>query len=362
MKRVAATGAVICALTLCSGAAVAGEPGAGAGSEAAPAGVGVAVLMPRHDADTITVAQAQAFREAVVRALGEAHLAALDLKEVDRRLTVADLSCSTSQCLARRAELLNTRLLLGGKLERIEETAGWAVALWLYDAKRKSTRAALESRCQACTEEENLKRAGPLTVKLLEEALHTQGARIEVRSRPEGASVRIDKELVGVTNMTFGVKPGVHMVEVSHKASGGQRRYKVKVSPGRKILVEADLIGGGRGAVMVGSLNAGIWKWVSLGIGIAGVGAGAALWALDGRQTCDKAEDYFQCPEHYDTGGPGIGLVVAGGVVLAGAALLFVLDAGGAKEEEEGAPAGKSAGIAPWVGRKAGGLSAAVSF
>lgn len=325
---------------------------------AAEPGAGVAVLMPRHDAASVTVAQAQAFREAIAAALGEAHLAALDLKEVDRRLAVADLSCDTKVCMARRSKLLNTRFLLGGRLERVEQTAGWALALWLYDVRRGSTVATLEDRCEQCTGEDAVARARPLTVRLLQEAVRTRGARVEVRSRPSGAEVRIDGELAGVTDMTFGVEPGEHVIQVVHKDTEARRKYKIRVGPGRKVVVDAELRRGA-GAVSVGSINAGTWKWVSLAIGLAGVGAGAALWAVDGKQTCDRAAEHFQCPEHYDTLAPGIGLVAAGAVVLAGAALLFFIDATAEGADDS---AGERAGVAPWLGRKSGGVTAAVTF
>jgi len=311
-------------------------------------------MMPRHDAGAIKVHEAQAFREAVVRALTRAHLAALDLKEVDRRLAVADLSCNTPECLARRAKLLNTRLLIGGRLEH-GHAPGYSVALWLYDARRGSTVATVQGHCKTCDVNEAVARTGPLTVRLLEQALRTRGARIVVRSSPRGADVRIDGELVGVTDMTFGVKPGEHLVVVEHKKLGGRRKYKVRVGAGRKVVVDANL-NRGAGAVAVGGINAGTWKWVSLGVGMAAAGAGAALLAIHGRQTCSKAAEHYQCPEQYDTRAPGIGLVVAGGVVLAGAGLLFYLDA---TSEDSG----ETVAAAPWVaGRDAGGLSAVVSF
>lgn len=329
-------------------------------AQAAVPGAGVAVLMLKHDQAQVSQAQAGAFREAVRKAAGAADLAPLRLDEVDRRLAVADLSCATPECLAHQAELLNTRLIIGGRVALLPAGKGWALSLWVYDAKRKATLATQARACDDCGEAQALVGVRLVVNKLLEEAVRTRGARIVVRSKPPGAQVRVDGVLVGITDMTYGVTPGKHLVEVKGKTSGENRKYQIKVSSGRQVVVEADLVPGGSEPLTLGKINAGTWKWIGLGLGLAGVAAGTTLWALDGRQTCNKDQDYFQCPEQYDTLKVGIALTAAGAVVLAGAGLLFYLDAEGAQDEMPAS--GKQAGVAPWIGQGSGGVTAAMSF
>ena len=341
--------APICLVVLCAGAARAAEPGAG-----------VAVLMLKHDPDLVSVQQAEAFREAVRKALGEADLAPLRLDEVDRFLAVADLQCRTTECLTRQAELLNTRMLIGGRVAILKGEKGWGLSLWIYDAERKATLATHARACDGCSEAQALAGTKVVVDKLLEESLRSRGARIMVRSNPTGAQVFVDGEPVGTTDMVYGVTPGMHTVKVRSKKDGVSRTYRVKVGARRQVLVEADLVRGGSKPVSFSGIKAGTWKWVGLGLGLAGLGAGIPLIVLDGMQTCDPAEGYFQCPEQYDTLDIGVGLTVAGAVVLAGAGLLFFLDAAGARDEPEAGA--RKAGVSPWLGREAGGVTAVLSF
>ncbi len=329
-------------------------------ARAAEPGAGVAVLMFKHDLDLVSAQQAGAFRKAVRKALGEANLAPLRLDEVDRRLAVADLRCTTPECLASQAKLLNTRLILGGRVAILKGEKGWALSLWIFDAKRKATLATQARACDECTEAQALAGAKVVVDQLLEEAVKTRGARIVVRSEPTGAQVLVDGEPVGSTDLVYGVTPGEHTVEVRSKESGASRKYKVKVGPRRQVVIEAKLTPGATEPFTLATINSGTWKWVGLGLGIAGLGAGIPLIVLDGVQTCDPAADYFQCPEQYETMDLGVGFTVAGAVVLAGAALLFYLDADGAKAEPEAGD--RKAGVTPWFGREAGGVSAVMNF
>jgi hypothetical protein len=329
-------------------------------ARAAEPGAGVAVLMLKFDQASVSQAQAQAFREAVRRAAGKADLAPLRLEEVDRRLAVVDLECTTPVCLARQAELLNTRLIMGGRIALLPGAKGWGLSIWVHDAKRKATLATQARACDGCSEAQALAGVDVVVAKLFEEAARTRGARVVVKSKPVGAQVRVDGELVGITDMTYGVSPGRHEVELRDKKTGASRKFKIQVGAGRKVLVEADMVPGGSEPITLANINAGAWKWVGLGLGLAGVAAGATLWALDGRQTCTLSKEHYQCPEQYDTLNAGVALTAVGAVVLAGTGLLFYLDADGAKDEPAAAP--KAAGVAPWVGQGAGGVTAVMSF
>lgn len=68
-------------------------------------------------------------------------------------------------------------------------------------------------------------------------------------------------------------------------------------------------------------------KWVLVGAGLAGGIAGATLWVLDGHQSCAKAA-LGHCEVALQGQTPGIALVVAGGVVLGAAGVLFGVDYG----------------------------------
>lgn len=100
--------------------------------------------------------------------------------------------------------------------------------------------------------------------------------------------------------------------------------------------------------------RAGIWKWITLGVGVASAGAGIALIALDGKGNCGTE----RCPDSYNTLAPGIILTAVGGAALVTSVVLFIVDAKQGSSEK----ATKSALIAPWAGRRSAGVLATWQF
>lgn len=83
-------------------------------------------------------------------------------------------------------------------------------------------------------------------------------------------------------------------------------------------------------------------KWLTLGVAVAGVAAGATLLVLDGRKTCDTP-DGMLCPEYMDTLAGGAALTAAGGAAAAAAGALFYLDS---RDQASGEEA-RSVSVAP---------------
>ncbi len=54
------------------------------------------------------------------------------------------------------------------------------------------------------------------------------------------------------------------------------------------------------------------WRWTSWGLGLAGVGVGGYLIAIDGDGTCSLQPGQMVCPESFETLVPGVGLLSAG--------------------------------------------------
>lgn len=73
-------------------------------------------------------------------------------------------------------------------------------------------------------------------------------------------------------------------------------------------------------------------KWVSLGVAVAGVAAGATLMFFDGRKVeCGLPDDKL-CPETYDTLAGGAALTAVGATAAAAAGVFFYLDSGNAED------------------------------
>lgn len=95
--------------------------------------------------------------------------------------------------------------------------------------------------------------------------------------------------------------------------------------------------------------------YTGLGLGLASTALGAVLIALDGEQTCDgPIED---CETLYDTGTTGIVFSVLGGALLAGSAVVFVLQDDSAPPVTVQAPSARPAwGVAATPLREGGWL------
>jgi hypothetical protein len=100
-----------------------------------------------------------------------------------------------------------------------------------------------------------------------------------------------------------------------------------------------------------GFFSARVFKWVTLGVAVAGLASGITLIALDGKGTCNVPEGGL-CPESYQTMAPGIALTAVGGAAAVGSGLLFWWDA---KKKDEVA-------VYPFAGRQVAGLGARWSF
>lgn len=101
-----------------------------------------------------------------------------------------------------------------------------------------------------------------------------------------------------------------------------------------------------------GFFSARVFKWVSLGVAVAGLASGITLIALDGKGTCDAPEGGL-CPESYETIVPGAVLTALGGAAAVGSGVLFWWDARGSRQEVT---------LLPWAGPRLAGLGARWSF
>jgi hypothetical protein len=103
--------------------------------------------------------------------------------------------------------------------------------------------------------------------------------------------------------------------------------------------------------------SARVFKWITLGVAVAGLAAGITLIALDGTGTCEAGTGGL-CPERYETMAPGVALTAVGGAAAITSGVLFVVDArGGSSSSSAGAAA-----ILPYAGRHGVGIAAQLSF
>ncbi|MFO0632623.1 MAG: PEGA domain-containing protein [Nannocystaceae bacterium] len=154
---------------------------------------------------------------------------------------------------------------------------------------------------------------------------------LQVLTRPSGARVLVDGEVVGVTPLELAVAAGPHDVRVEKAGYAAQLR-RIDAVEGTRENVELTLValprddaarGAGRGLRTGGA--------IATAAGIAGVGLGIGLVVLDEapiKSRCSGMNIDIEghCKYRYDSLGAGIGTLVVGVAALATGVALLVLE------------------------------------
>ncbi|MGZ3427085.1 MAG: PEGA domain-containing protein, partial [Polyangia bacterium] len=258
----------------------------------------------------------QTFSEELPRALGAAGFKLMPPNAVDMKIGERPefLQCRGGGCLAEEAAFLKVDRLLLPRLERASD-GGFTVGITVWDAGQK--KAIGDGVDRVAT-------AGELRDKLsaLADKLHAElsrPGRLEVSAEPS-AIVSIDGVAKGSTPWAGELVAGDHLVTLE---SGGARVERdVNVAPGNTARVDVTL------TAITPHRSPALrpLKWVTLVGGVLAVGAGAALFALDGRGTCALGNGQRQCADVYDTRTGGIVALAGGGALVVTSVILFVVD------------------------------------
>ena len=262
------------------------------------AGTSIAVLPLRHAGDVSDTAASRIADD--IRALLKSRGANVLAKDKSERLSHnRRAACTSKKCLDDLIALCDARMLLGGRLTR--EGGALTLQIWLYDAKRQTQgkpllMATLQDRCSGkCADAAAQKTLAERATRDLIAKARSLGAPayITVQSTPAGGTVRIDGAPMGVTNMTFGVTPGKHVITVE-KPGFKLSMHELDVEAGARGNVSAELQksesgdgsggnsgGGGAG----GSKVTRLFAWITLAAAVGGLAAGIPLIAIDGQGT-----------------------------------------------------------------------------
>ncbi len=138
------------------------------------------------------------------------------------------------------------------------------------------------------------------------------GARLVIRTKPSGQTVVIDHDVVGVTPLERDVAPGAHDIEIMHGTRKvGAKKVEVGAGDSAEMTIPIDLTPEkppARASRIPGALV--------LGLGVAGVAAGAILYATS--QTDDGTRYMYR-----DTRPVGLGIGI-GGVTAVGIGLIML--------------------------------------
>ncbi len=284
--------------------------------QAAPEDGSIGVLPPAHSG-AFEGDQLQRFADEVVAVLSDAGLVG------QARDSAED--CTASDCLRELAGRSGDRYLLRASVA--EASRNYDLSLELIDGATGEVVASTTGSCEICgwgEVQQSLRDAMGQIVRKLED-VGDRAAVLVVRGKPDGAQVRVDGEVIGETPLETAVGAGEHEV-VIEKPGFTSQRWDWQARPG----VREDF--GYRLSPLdtSGRKIPPVWGALALGTGVALLGGGVTMIALDGRphaRTClDERKDVDgDCPNVLATRGPGVALAVVGAVAAgAGIALLTI--------------------------------------
>lgn len=250
--------------------------------------------------------------------------------------------CSDKGCFERVAKA--TRATHVVRATVIVRDRDYDVRVELIDGRSGSVSAKSEEGCEICgvVDAGSLMASAAATLRTKLDALAKGPSVLTVTSDPVGAEVRIDGEIVGVTPLERPIIPGERVVRVSKEGFIAVER-EVTVVEGVAEEVSFGL------EKVPNRLPKRPWGFVSLGLGIAGVGVAAAFGALDDRpyklgNACegDKIDASGRCRRLWDTEWIVFGTSLAAAtLVTLGVAVLLTSSSRRAKGDKADRPKGK---------------------
>jgi len=203
-----------------------------------------------------------------------------------------------------------------------------AIILNIYWFPKGKEPIGMRRACEECTNDLQTSTLDEMLSMILGASKLERG-RIALHSKPEGMTVLLDNETIGVTPLEREVPAGEHSIVLMHRGQRvGERTLKVHADVTAEITIPVtiptDTNSGGSG-VSGGAILGG----VVMGLGGAALATGIALYFTSEEDTGEKL--YYR-----DTKPLGIGLA-AGGAVAAGIGVWLFLRARGS-DDDEGAP------------------------
>ncbi len=208
-----------------------------------------------------------------------------------------DSACADPQCLRDIASRLGAHYLVGARVQ--ENAKSFEIALELVTGRTGVVVGTSRERCEICGAEEVGEKmslaAAALRARLL--VLATAPVRFVVRTRPHGATVKIDEKLVGLSPVDVSLAAGAHRMSIEHEGFTPLERSFTVVS-GVEESLDLDLVrlpspfpfrAAGWTAMLAGGLMA---------------GGGVYLLRLDGSEvTCaiEVMDPAGHCPRVYRT-------------------------------------------------------------
>jgi hypothetical protein len=190
--------------------------------------------------------------------------------------------------------------------------------------------------CRRCTSESLSAATDDMMTRLLRDVMRSMG-RLKLRSSPSGARITLDGEAIGITPLDWDVAPGTHTIRIED-GKRAQRTRTIIARADATDVVDIALTDEPTGPRDGGGSQRGALPAIAMAAGSAAIITGAVLIAIDKERT--PAE-----PQVNNTAPVGAGIAIAGGVVAAIGAYLWIR-----APEARSAPVAAVTGNAAYVG------------
>jgi hypothetical protein len=286
-------------------------PEAAAGSEAEPAreAIRAAVLPLVVEGDELPEADRAELTGRLVEGLRRGQFDVIAPRDVLSAAPTA-ASCRAPDCYTSIAKASGATHLVRVVVKA--QDRDYQVEVVLVDGKNGAQVASSADSCQICgvAEVGDILDAAAATLRTKLDNLAQGPATLVVASSPAGARVSIDGELKGVTPFNGPVLAGKHVLRLSLEGYITVER-EVTFVEGIEETQSFEL------EKVPSRLPARPWGWVSLGVGLAGVGTAVAFTTLDDRPyevggACDDPDAQGDCPRLWNTQWIVLGTAIAG--------------------------------------------------
>lgn len=194
------------------------------------------------------------------------------------------LGCDDDSCFAEVGVALGANLLVSGSVVRIGKTAQIQLQLTNVLESQVIGRASREFRGDPAQLFDAMRAASQILVR---DILAEKSGMLRVNVREEGASIRVDDKLVGVSPIeSMTLAGGLHTVEVE-KTGFVTYREDVKISQGTETLLELTLVPSAEfiAQYKADAVFSRTMAWMSIGVGAIGLGVSATAYAVGVSET-----------------------------------------------------------------------------
>lgn len=309
---------VIAGLPVSVALAAPGDP-----TEAPVADAPTAAILPLTVDGALPPADLDRLTEELVEGLGRGAFGVVEPGTVANATSAAG-GCATPACAKKVAAAVGASHVVRTVVKVADRD--YEVSVTLIDGKTGQTLANTEDNCEICgvVEAGAMLSTAAATLKTKLDALAAGPSTLGVGSDPAGAEIRIDGELVGATPFEGPVIPGKHVLRVSKDGFITVER-EVTFVEGVAETLAFDL------DKVPSKLPSRPYGYVSVALGVAGIGAAVTFAVLDDRSIrignrckADNVDAEGNCRQLYDLDYFVLGSALAGAALTTlGVAILI---------------------------------------